>query len=133
MAAMTEDRNTPRRLAERYSDPVGAAKLIYAGAIVVLNGGNAEPGSTALLLVARGVAAARADNSLGVAGALAVTSLGGPQAYRLDNDGSIARANIGANCYIVDDHTVALTDGTSTRSVCGLIVDVDADGVWVQF
>jgi hypothetical protein len=133
MAALTTDHNTPRRLAERYSDPVGPGQIIYAGAIVVLNGGDAEPGSTALALIARGVSAARADNTGGAAGAIRVTSLGGPQAYRLDNDGSIARANIGANCYIVDDHTVALTDGTGTRSVCGLIVDVDADGVWVQF
>jgi len=133
MAALAKDRNTPRRLAERFSDPVGAAKKIYAGAIVVLNGGYAEPGSTALNLVARGVAQQQVDNSGGAAGDLNVTSYAGPQAYRLDNDGSITRADIGSNCYIVDDHTVAKTDGAGTRSVCGEIADVDADGVWVKF
>ena len=36
--------------------------------------------------------------------------------------------------YIVDDNTVALTDGTSTRSRAGIIEGVDTDGgVWVRF
>ena len=44
----------------------------------------------------------------------------------------IALANLGADCYIVDDQTVALTNGTNTRSVAGKIRDVDAGGVWVE-
>ncbi|MCY1460857.1 hypothetical protein D9M71_784510 [compost metagenome] len=44
----------------------------------------------------------------------------------------ITRADIGATAYIVDDQTVAKTDGTSTRSVAGTIRDVDSDGVWVE-
>jgi hypothetical protein len=43
----------------------------------------------------------------------------------------IANANAGATCYIVDDNTVALTDGTGTRSAAGKIIRVDSDGVWV--
>ena len=35
-------------------------------------------------------------------------------------------------CFIVDDQTVARTDGTSSRSAAGIVIDVDADGVWVQ-
>ena len=34
--------------------------------------------------------------------------------------------------YIVDDQTVAKTNGSSTRSAAGTIVDVDAQGVWVR-
>lgn len=45
---------------------------------------------------------------------------------------AIAADDIGKTCYIVDDNTVALTDGTSTRSKAGIVYDVDADGgVWV--
>ncbi|MFB0515162.1 MAG: hypothetical protein ACETWG_00985, partial [Candidatus Neomarinimicrobiota bacterium] len=33
--------------------------------------------------------------------------------------------------YIVDDQTVAKTDGTGTRSPAGFIEDVDSNGVWV--
>jgi hypothetical protein len=45
----------------------------------------------------------------------------------------IATADIGTVCYIVDDQTVAKTNGTSTRSPAGVVVDVDAQGVWVSF
>ena len=45
---------------------------------------------------------------------------------------AITRAEIGDVCYIVDDETVAKTNGTSTRSAAGTIRDVDAQGVWVE-
>jgi len=47
------------------------------------------------------------------------------------NGDLIAQANVCADCYIVDDNTVALTDGGGTRSRAGKIVGVDSDGVWV--
>lgn len=46
---------------------------------------------------------------------------------------AIALADIGSDCYIVDDQTVAKTSGSATRSVAGKIFDVDAAGVWVNF
>jgi hypothetical protein len=46
---------------------------------------------------------------------------------------AIAADDIGKACYIVDDATVALTDGTGTRSRAGIVAGVDSDGVWVQF
>jgi hypothetical protein len=45
---------------------------------------------------------------------------------------AIAADDIGKDCYIVDDETVALTDGTATRSKAGTVYDVDASGVWVH-
>ena len=45
---------------------------------------------------------------------------------------AIVRADVGADCYIVDDQTVAKTNGSNTRSVAGKIIAVDADGVWVK-
>jgi hypothetical protein len=35
--------------------------------------------------------------------------------------------------FIVDDETVAKTNGSSTRSVAGICRGVDAQGVWVEF
>jgi len=43
----------------------------------------------------------------------------------------IAITEIGTDCYIVDDNTVAKTNGTSTRSRAGKVVDVNANGVFV--
>lgn len=36
-------------------------------------------------------------------------------------------------CYVIDDDTVGLTNGTNTRSAAGKIFDVTAEGVVVQF
>ena len=134
MTALTEDRNTKRREGEHFSDPVAATKKIYAGSIVVLSAtGYAQPGTTALNLVARGIAQEQVDNSAGGDGDLNVESRAGEDAYLVANDGSIDRTDIGSDCYIVDDQTVAKTDGGGTRSLCGKIVDVDSAGVWVRF
>ena len=134
MAALTKDRNTGRRQAKRFSDLVGAAVKIFTGSIVALNAtGYAVPGVTATTLVARGIAQETIDNSGGADGDLRVEVMGGQQAYHVVNDGSIDRTHIGKTCYIVDDQTVAATDGTATRSVAGTVADVDSAGVWVRF
>lgn len=134
MATLTKDRNTVRRDGVQFSDPVAAATRIFAGSLVCLNAaGNAVPGSTATTLKARGVAQEQVDNSAGAAGDLRIEIRRGvfPFANSAAAD-EITRADIGASAYIVDDQTVAKTDGTSTRSVAGTIRDVDSDGVWVE-
>ena len=132
--ALTKDRNTKRRDGVQYSDPVAAATRIFAGSLVCLNAaGNAVSGSTATTLTARGVAQEQVDNSAGAAGALRIESSRGtfPFANSATTD-EITRADIGATAYIVDDQTVAKTSGTNTRSVAGVIRDVDSDGVWIE-
>jgi hypothetical protein len=134
MAALTKDRNTKRRDGVVHSDPVAATTKIFAGSLVCLNAaGNAVPGSTSTTLKARGVAQEQVDNLAGAAGAVRVESRRGvfPFANSTSTD-EITRADIGASAYIVDDQTVAKTSGTNTRSVAGVIRDVDSDGVWVE-
>ena len=132
MSALTNERDTPARDGRRFSDPVGAAKKIFAGSIVVLSAtGFAESGTTATGKIARGRASQTVDNTNGAAGDLAIEIERG--CFRFGNDSSITRANIGATCYIVDDQTVALTDGSGARSAAGTIRDVDSVGVWVEF
>lgn len=134
MAALTVDRDTPRRAGIEFRDPVAASKTLYAGALVVLDAsGNAAPGSTATGLTARGCAQETVDNSGGSAGDVSVPVRAG--VFRFANSAStdeIKRTEIGDTCYIVDDQTVAKTDATSTRSEAGTVVDVDTDGVWVR-
>lgn len=134
MTALTADRDTPRRDGVQFSDPVAAATVIYTGSLVVLDAaGNAEPASTATGLVVRGIAQQTIDNSAGAAGDLAVETRRG--VFRLANSAAadeITRAEIGDTAYIVDDQTVAKTDGTGTRSAAGIIRDVDAAGVWLE-
>lgn len=44
-----------------------------------------------------------------------------------------ASTDIGADCFIVDDQTVAKTNGTGTRVRAGKIDQVTSDGVGVRF
>ena len=120
--------------ADRDVGPVAASQLIFAGALIVRNAsGDLVKGLTATGLAGAGVAVKRCDNSGGSAGDLTVEY--SRQTARLANSGAadaIAAAEIDDVCYIVDDQTVAKTDGTGTRSPAGLIAAVDASGVWVR-
>lgn len=130
--ALSKDRNTPMRSGDQVSHPVAAGKKIHAGALVVLNAsGDAEPGSTATTLTAAGMAEEAVDNSDGGAGAVSVPVRRGVFKYRNHSD-AVTRAEVGKTCYIVDDETVAKTDGTGTRSAAGKVIDLDSDGVWVE-
>ena len=135
MTALTQDRNTLRRDGNQAEPPVAAATRIHGGAIVCIGAaGYAVPGSTATTLKAVGVAEHRADNSSGANGDIRVRCRKG--VHRFANSAStdaITLADVGDDCYIVDDQTVAKTSGTNTRSVAGKVFDVDADGVWVDF
>ncbi|MBU1352102.1 MAG: hypothetical protein KKB95_09440 [Gammaproteobacteria bacterium] len=135
MTALTQDRDTRRRDGNQVEPPVAATTRIHGGAIVCVNAaGLAVPGATSTTLKAVGVAEHRADNTAGAAGAMRVRCRKGP--HRFANSAAadaITLADVGNDCYIVDDQTVAKTHGTNTRSVAGKIFDVDADGVWVDF
>jgi hypothetical protein len=117
------------------SVPVAASVKIYAGALVARDAsGNATPGATATGILGLGRAESQADNSSGSAGDISVEVRKGVFKYENSSGGDeITGAEIGSDCYIVDDQTVAKTDGTSTRSVAGTVFEVEADGVWVKF
>lgn len=135
MTALASDRNTPERDGKSFSFAVAAAAKIFAGALVCLNAtGYAVKGATATGLKAQGRAEEQVDNTSGADGALSIKVAKG--VFRFANSAAgdaITAAEIGSTCYIVDDQTVAKTDGTGTRSAAGKIVDVDVNGVWVQF
>ena len=134
MAALTKGRNTPRADGDVQSYPVLAATKIQVGGLTALDAsGWAIPGATATTLTAVGRADEEVDNSAGANGALRVKVRFGTFRYENSAAGDlISAAEIGDDCYIVVDQTVAKTNGTSTRSVAGRIVQVDAQGVWVD-
>ena len=134
MAALTKDRDTPMRASDIYVHPVKAATVIFAGSLVCLDAaGNAQPGAVATTLTAVGRAESHVDNSGGAAGDETVHGQRGVFRFANSSAGDlIARTEIGDDCYVVDDQTVAKTSGTNTRSVAGKVRDVDAQGVWVE-
>lgn len=132
--SLTAPRDTKRRDGDIYHRDVAANAVIHAGALVCLNAaGFLVPGSTALNLKADGMARESVDNTGGANGA--VKCRVEPGVYRYANStgaDAITRADIGNDCFIVDDEQVARTNGTNTRSIAGRIRDVDAQGVWVR-
>jgi hypothetical protein len=134
MAALTADRNTPQKDAELIVLPAAAAKKFFTGALAALDAaGRATPGATATTLRGLGRVESHADNSAGGAGAIDVKIRRGTFRFANSSAGdAITSAEIGTDCFIVDDQTVAKTSGTNTRSVAGRVMDVDAQGVWVR-
>jgi len=138
MPALTAERDTKRRAGDQMSLPVAAATKLFAGSIVAVSAatGFATKGAVAANLVAVGVARETVDNSAGAAGDKQVP-VDREGWFKFANSAAadaIARDDIGKDCYMVDDQTVALTDGGATRSKAGKIRDVDADGgVWIEF
>jgi len=113
--------------------PIAANVKIWAGSLVMLDVGYAKPGAAATGKFSVGMATLTVDNTGGAAGALLVPIE--PGIHRWGNSLSadlIETDDKGKLCYIVDDQTVALTDGTGTRSIAGVIEDVDSHGVWVK-
>lgn len=121
-----------RALLDEYEIDIAANVKCFAGGLMVLDAaGNVRPGYSALGLVAVGRCEETKDNSGGAAGALKVRVRAG--CFYLANSAStdaLTSADVGSECYIVDDQTVARTSG-GTRSRAGVVVEVDAGGVWV--
>ena len=133
MVALTQDRNTPRAEGEERTGLLGANQTIFAGAILMRNAsGHLVEGAVATGAFGVGMALERLAST--TAGVTAIKYR--PGIFRFANSASsdqIATADIGTVCYIVDDQTVAKTNGTNTRSPAGIVDGVDAQGVWVRF
>lgn len=138
MTALAANRNTPEMAILAGADfairnlGMAAAAKIYEGSIVVTDAaGNAKSALTATTVTAVGVAVQFVDNTSGGAGAATINVK--PGVFKFVNLGAdlVVAADLGLNCYLVDDQTVAHSNGGSTRSVAGKVIQIDTDGVWV--
>ncbi len=117
---------------------------IYNGSIVVSQAGYAKPGVTGTGLTTLGIAniapviQASDTTATGPSGQLAdgiATVRVAQGVFLLGNStagDAIAQADVYSVCYVVDDQTVAKTDGTGTRSIAGVIMEVVPAGVYVS-
>lgn len=133
-------KNSPRRRIEAVprvspqDHPVKASEVLFEGAIACLDSsGRLVKGTTATGLVAVGVMieAVTGGTTDGEKYGKAQPGVYGPFANSASAD-LIAVDDIGADCYIVDDNTVALTSNSSARSKAGKIYDVTSEGVFVS-
>ena len=152
MAALSNSRNTPEMAdgGRMRVFPVEANTNIYLGGIVALNAaGNAVPASATTTTanaqrvvgraeyVKNGIPGQNATNNPGVAGAISITARKGVFLYA--TDGSVGAAQVGLNCFALDDNTVTALDRASGATVqqyaaAGQVVAIDPSGqVWVDF
>ncbi|MYM80542.1 hypothetical protein GTP44_01025 [Duganella sp. FT50W] len=132
--SLTADRNTPHKERENLPVLVAGGAKIFAGAIAMANAaGFCVPGATATNLTYLGRAEMSVDNTAGTDGAATIT-VRRKKAFLWANSATdpVTQADLFKTCYVVDDQTVAKTNGTNTRSAAGRVVGVDASGVWVE-
>jgi hypothetical protein len=134
MAALTSGRDTRMRLGDIRSGLVAANVKLFPGALLMrVAAGHVTKGATATGSVGIGRCEELVDNTGGAAGAVRVKWRPGIFLFANSAAGdAITIAEIGDVCFIVDDQTVAKTNGSSTRSPAGIIEDVDSSGVWVR-
>ncbi|WP_292999583.1 hypothetical protein [Nevskia sp.] len=110
--------------------------------VTMANGAQGYRGGLAAIQPAGTAVAATATNTLNVVGWFTADAAGGTQVevskeiVPFANSTAadlIAKADIGASCYVVDDQTVAKTNGGGARPRAGKVFDVDEYGVWVDF
>jgi len=105
-------------------------EVIYKGGIIAVDASQeVQMASDTAALQVVGVAPETVDNSLdGETLAPPLTGI-----FRFNNATSgaaLTRAHIGKPAFVVDDNTVGNT--STHKVVAGLVVDVDADGVWLD-
>jgi len=142
--ALTQGRKTQERDGKHFSFGVKANAVIHQGGLVMLAAGlaiaarsgqgadQAAQQADAATLKVVGIAE-EGQTGTAVDGEARVPVKRGTFLFKNSGGGdAITAADIEADCYAVDDETVAKTSNTNTRAKAGTIVDVESDGVWVR-
>jgi hypothetical protein len=133
MTALNSGRNTIMRLGDHREEPMAAAVKLFTGAIVMRNAaGHVTKGATATGCIGVGRAADTFDNTTGAAADLRCEYRTGVFGYANHAADLVTQADVGKLCYIVDDQTVAKTDGTGSRSPAGFVDGIEGGTVWVR-
>jgi hypothetical protein len=139
MAALDRERKTQKMGENTVVDllppyPMKGGVKGFLGGIAVLSGGFLAPATVATGLIAVGIFEMTADNTTGKDGDEKGRIRQG--SFPFFNSGgadTIAQIDVGKDCFLIDDQTVAKTDGAGARSRAGKIMAVRDDGmVWVQ-
>lgn len=128
----TQEKAHPAAMVHAYTP--AASTQFYKGGLVAIDSadGLLKKGATSATLVCVGVSQENyLSPATGARKLKARNGIHGPFANSAAAD-AIAADDVGKDCYIVDDQTVALTSNSSARSKAGTVYDVDSNGVWVH-
>lgn len=139
MAALAEDRNTMRRYVERVlaeNAQIAATTTVWNGGMAAVNAAGAlVPASDTAALTVLGCALIRMVNGGGAAATVFPPAKVAAGIFKWDTGGAhpIVAADIGKNCFVLDDHTVVEAAGTVNSIVAGTVDSIDPDGsIWVK-
>lgn len=136
MAALTAARMTRETRLKKAAFPLAAGGKVWSGGIACgdTSDGTVKSGQASTTLVKLGEFVDSVDNSAGASAVNVLVDLDREVVARwYDNAGDIVAADLFQDAYIVDDHTVALSSGTNTRSKAGRIWAVDSvKGVLIE-
>ncbi len=131
---LAQDRNTPMKDGQQIPVPLAASVEIFAGSLVMVNDeGYAVPGQVSPSFRVLGRAENHVDNRDGQDGDLSVNVRRGKSFKWKNHSGdAVTQASLGSPCFVLDDETVAGTHAGNTRAVAGIVLGIEADGVWVS-
>jgi len=144
MTALTLDRHTIEKQGKVYAFPIAANTLCHAGGLaVVLPDGTARPAiadANAAVCVPIGRFRRRYNNLTGADVMIDVSVRSTCEVesgiFRWENDSApnaVTTSLLHQQCYALDDQTVtaANSSGGHALGYAGIVMDVDANGVWV--
>lgn len=136
MANVTAFRNTKKSsegpLQHEFVLPLGAGVKLWGGTLACSSAGFLVAPTASTTIKCWGRLEDNADNTGGLAGAISAPARPGVYLWANSSAGDlIAQADVGNTCFVVDNQTVAKTNGTNTRSAAGIITAVGPEGVWV--
>lgn len=125
------ERNTQEREGAVFQYQLAASAVVHMGRMIMLHAGLAKPASAIAAGKVVGIAQYSAQQA---SGDEAVNAKRGT--FLLNNSAAadeITAADVLSDCYVIDDQTVAKTNGGGTRPVAGRVEQVEGSGVWVTF
>ena len=123
--------NTPQRTGELVSLAQGSNSLFAGTLVCITTDGVLAPASDVASLKVVGRAERSSDNT-GDAYSAAKTVTVRRGVFQWANGGGFTNSDIGSLAYVQDDNTVTTAGASTYKIVAGIIVDVDANGVWVD-
>jgi hypothetical protein len=137
MAALSGPRATPLRASQGALSVdlyllMAASTVIHQGSLVALNAtGLAKPAGGAVATERVAGVAQEAKTSAASGATYVRVKRGVAKLANLAGD-LVVQANLLADCFADDDQTVRATSNTNTRSRAGKVIQIEADGVWVE-
>lgn len=133
MAAAIAPFPAPELTGRDYYVPLAAGVTIWAGTMVALNAaGNAIPAADTAATRVIGRAEQTGNNTGGAAGDVSIVVKPGCFKYNNDATNPVTIASVGLACFVRDDNTVAVAAGPANDIKAGIVIRVEADGVFVD-